>query len=179
VFWTLRRVAISMFVIAHLCAVTLWIVPPCALKQRSVLYLAYYMMPLGLWQYWGMFAPNPMLHTVAVEASVIDSRGLMHRFEFPKEAAMSLWEAAWRYRHSKYAANFSLKEEFKAHREYAARHVLRQLHLSPEAFPVDVQLYYQIWTTPPPGAPLPDPLAQPTVSQIDAYRFPTMQEALP
>lgn len=177
--WTLRRLAISAFVIAHLAAVTIWIVPNCAIQQRCAHYLALYLMPLGLWQYWGMFAPDPVLHTVTLEAAVVDAQGLLHTYVFPREADWSRWESSLRYRHSKYAANFSLKVEFKAHREFAARHVVRQLRLPPNAFPVDVQLYYQVRTTPPPGGPLPDPMTPPVVSTIDTYRFPTLKEVQP
>jgi hypothetical protein len=177
--WTLRRLVISAFVTAHLGAVTVWIVPPCVLKGRLLPYLAYYMLPLGQWQYWGMFAPNPVSDTVTLEAAVLDARGLLHTFAFPQESTLTPWQAFWHYRHSKYASNFSLTDEFIANREFGARHAVRALHLPAEAFPVDVQLYFQVRETPPPGGPPADPMAPPVTSPIQTYRFPTLQEVLP
>jgi hypothetical protein len=177
--WTLRRLAISAFVVGHLSAVTLWILPSCPIQHVSARAVACYLMPLGLWQYWGMFAPDPAVHSVTLEAAAVDAQGLLHTYLFPHEADRSRWDAALHYRHSKYAANFSLKQEFKAHREFAARHVLRQLKLPPSAYPVDVQLYYQVQLTPSPGGPPADPMTPREISPIETYRFPTPEEALP
>jgi hypothetical protein len=176
--WTLKRLEISAIVVFHLVAVTTWIVPDCELHRRLVGSAAYYLMPLGQWQYWGMFAPDPLRDTVTLEALVLDAKGLLHTFAFPQEGNRSIWDAAWHYRHSKYAANFALKDEFKAHREFAARHAVRQLHLPPEEFPVEVRLVYQIKPTPPPGT-LPDPMTPQTSSVIESYLFPTLEEVLP
>jgi hypothetical protein len=148
---------ISAFVTAHLGAVAVWILPPCPLKGRLLPYLAYYMLPLGQWQYWGM----------------------LHTFAFPQESTLTPWQAFWHYRHSKYASNFSLTDEFIANREFGARHAVRALRLPAEAFPVEVQLYYQVRPTPPPGGPPADPMTPPVTSPIKTYRFPTLQEVMP
>jgi hypothetical protein len=169
---------ISAFVIFHLAAVTLWIMPTCVIKARFLAIAAYYVLPLAQWQYWGMFAPDPVHNTVTLEAVVLDANSIFHSFAFPCEASRSRLNATLHYRHSKYAANFSNKVEFLAHREFAARHVIRQLRLPADAFPVQVQLMFRVWPTPPPGT-LPDPMLQPTLQVIDTFRFPTLQEALP
>jgi hypothetical protein len=57
--------------------------------------------------------------------------------------------------------------------------VIRQLHLPKDAFPVEVQLMYEVQPSPPPGGPLPDRMAAATHVPIETYRFPTLQEALP
>jgi hypothetical protein len=176
---TLKRLAISAFVVAHLSMVTLWIVPPCALKSLCLNSMVYYMMPLGQWQYWGMFSPDPVKDTVMLEAVVLDAKGLLHTYSFPTEQDWSVWGASLHYRHSKYAANCSLKEEFKAQREFAARYVTRQLKLPEDAFPVEVQIMYKVKPSPPPGGPLPDPMTPLTHLPIETYRFPTLQETRP
>jgi hypothetical protein len=177
--WTLKRWLISLFVAFHVLAVIVWIIPACAIKQRLMLRLAPYMLPLGHWQYWGMFAPNPIQDTMTVEAVVKDARGILRIFSFPKEADLSTWQKMVRFRHSKYTANFLLKDEFMAHREFAARHAIRRLGVPAEAFPVTVQLLFQIQPTPPPGGPPRDPMAPSVPSVIDTYEFPSLQEVLP
>jgi hypothetical protein len=179
VFWTLRRLIISAFVVAHLGAVAIWILPACPLKIRCLPYLVYYMMPLGQWQYWGMFAPDPVRDATMLEAVVLDAHGLLHTFSFPKESELTPWQAMWRYRHSKYAANYALKDEFIANREFGARHVVRSLGLPADAFPVDVQFLFRIRPSPPPGGPPADPMTPTTTLTIESYRFPTLQEVLP
>jgi hypothetical protein len=87
--WTARRLLISAFVVFHFGATIIWIMPPCVIRQRTIKTLAYYMMPLGLWQTWAMFAPDPIRETLTLEADVTDARGLRHRFEFPRVGDLS------------------------------------------------------------------------------------------
>src|SRR5438874_2588471 len=84
--WTARRVAISAFVVVHMSATLVWVMPGCPIRGRCFNLASYYILPLGLWQYWGMFAPDPMSHTFTLEAEVVDANGLRSRFVFPKLA---------------------------------------------------------------------------------------------
>jgi hypothetical protein len=172
--WTLQRCLISAFVVAHFGMVALWILPPSPLKLRTMGVSACYLMPLGQWQYWAMFSPDPVHDTVKLEGLALDAKGLLHNFAFPTEEERSILNAALHYRHSKYMSNFSHKIEFKAHREFAARHVVRQLDLPDDAFPLTVQLVYRIRPSPPPGGPIPDPMAPITTVVLDTYQFASM-----
>ena len=87
--WTARRLAISAFLIGHMGAVSIWVLPPCPIQRRCAGTLAYYILPLGLWQYWGMFAPDPVRDTLMLEAEAIDVRGIRYNFAFPKLADYS------------------------------------------------------------------------------------------
>ena len=176
--WTARRLAISAFLIGHMGAVSIWVLPPCPIQRRFAGSLAYYILPLGLWQYWGMFAPDPVRDTLMLEAEAIDVRGIRYNFAFPRLADYSRWEGTFRFRHAKYAANMG-GEESAAQREFAARHVIRQLGLPAEAFPVDVQLRYQVRLTPPPGEPPADPMTPTQPHPIESYRFPNLEEVGP
>ena len=42
------------------------------------------MLPLGLWQWWAMFAPEPINETFVLDAEVIDAKGMRHIHEFPR-----------------------------------------------------------------------------------------------
>lgn len=176
--WNLRRLGLSAFILAHLAAVVLWNLPDCALRDRLAGWTAYYLMPTGQWQGWDMFAPDPVRDTVALRAVVRDARGMLHNYDFPRMADRSRWEALWGFRHSKFASNLA-SDKAVAYREFAARHVLRALGLPPAAYPADVELYYQLWRTPPIGVE-PDPTPPPPEHVVlQLYRFPTFAEAQP
>ncbi len=83
--WTARRLVISAFVIFHLSALIIWTSPACYIKdslQNPV--FQYYVLPLGLWQWWAIFAPDPVRDTVVLDAEVVDAKGIRHIYEFPR-----------------------------------------------------------------------------------------------
>jgi hypothetical protein len=150
--WTARRLAISAFLVFHVAANVIWVLPQCPIRQQFAPALRYYILPLGLWQFWAMFAPDPIRDTVVLDAEVIDINGVRYAFAFPRLADYNWWQGIPRFRYSKYAANL-VADEFTLPRKFAARHVLRRLKLPAEVFPVTVHLMYQLRSTPPPGSP--------------------------
>lgn len=176
--WTARRLAISAFVIFHLSGTLAWIIPASPLKQAVMPAFRCYMIPLALWQSWWMFAPDPMRDTATLESEVIDAQGMRHLFEFPRVAELPWWQKLPRFRHPKFTCNLML-DEFKVQREFTARHVMRQLKLRPEAYPVHVSLYCQLREPPPPGQPYSDPLATPKLHTIGTFDFASLDEVQP
>jgi hypothetical protein len=144
--------AISAFLVFHLTATVVWNIPESPLRQWLMPAFRSYMLPLGLWQSWWMFAPDPMRVTAILESEVIDAQGMRYIHEFPRVAALPWWQKLPRFRHPKFTCNLML-DEFAVQREFTARHVLRQLAMKPEAFPVHVSLYCQIKEPPLPGQP--------------------------
>jgi hypothetical protein len=175
--WRAKRLLISAFVLAHTAAVAIWNMPTCPIRERLVPTLAYYMFPLGLWQNWTMFAPDPVQHTYTLQAAAIDKNGFIYEFKFPKTQDFGVIEAVTRVRHSKFTSNVG-PDDSGLYRELAARHVVRALKLPPEVFPVDVELQYLVRESPPPGS-APDPMQVTYVQPIRAYRYPTFEEAHP
>jgi hypothetical protein len=147
--WTARRLVISTFLLLHLAANVIWILPAGAIRQQFSPWARNYILPLGLWQFWAMFAPDPMRETITLEAEVIDANGVRYAFAFPRLGDYNWWRGIPRFRYSKYAANLS-SDEFALPRQFAARHVLRKLSLPAEVYPVSVHLMYQLHPTPPP-----------------------------
>ena len=176
--WTARRLAISAFLIFHLTATLVWVLPVSPLRQALEPAFRPYMIPLGLWQSWWMFAPDPMRVTATLESEVIDAQGMRHVFEFPKVADLPWWRKLPRFRHPKFTCNL-LGDEFKAQREFTARHVVRQLGLRPEAYPVHVSLYCQVLEPPPPGQAYRDPMQTPKLHALGTYDFACPQEVQP
>ncbi len=176
--WRWKRAGLSAVIVAHLAAVILWNLPKCALRERCAGWTQYYLMPTGQWQGWDMFAPDPVRDTVALEAVVRDRHGMLRRYEFPRNADKGVWDALKGFRHSKFLGLMSVPEAV-AYREFAARAVLRDLAVTPASYPADVELYYDLTRTPPPGAGPADPLARPEHVVLQVYRFPTYEEAQP
>lgn len=173
--WTAQRLGISAFLIAHLAALAVYNLPACFLRERLFPYASTYLIPLGLWQTWAMFAPNPTQCEMTVEAIAIDSTGIQRSFAFAKMTDFSLLRAAPRVRHSKYASNLG-DESCSAIRECAARHVVRQLQIPEDAFPVQVELFHQVRETPPLGEGPIDPM-KPTIPRtIKTYRFESVED---
>jgi hypothetical protein len=175
--WRFQRLAISAFLVFHVAMLAAWNLPNCPLRERCADLAAYYLYPLGLWQSWGMFAPNPQGHTIMLEAIAIDKNGILYNFAFPKMSDYTFWERVPRARHPKFASYFG-SDEFAANREVAARHVVRQLNIPPDSFPVEVELQFQVKETPPPGK-VPDPMAPPVIQPIKAYRYPRWEDPRP
>ena len=169
-----RRMAISAFLMLHLAALAVWNIPNCVLRQRFMPTARLYIYPLALWQNWSMFAPDPMRHTITLEASAIDSKGMVYTYAFPKMADFGFWESMPKVRHGKFIAYMS-GEEFAENRQVAANHALRQLKVPPENYPVELELQYQVKETPPPGQ-VPDPLRPSKTHPLQTFRISTWEE---
>lgn len=176
--WTLRRLALSAFLVVHMTATAIWVMPPCPIRARCIGTAIYYMYPLGLWQYWGMFAPDPVRNSVTLEAEVVDARGLRHTFAFPKVADYGAWHRVPRFRHMKFAYNLGTPDS-SFEQEIAARHAVRQLELPSEAFPLDVHLIHLLRPVPPPGSPPVDPMALPQRELVCSHQFNSLDEVRP
>jgi hypothetical protein len=174
------RLVISAFVLFHLSALAIWTLPNCQIKDRfqHTIY-PYYMLPLGLWQWWAIFAPDPMRDTVVLDAEVVDSKGIRHVYEFTRLADLPWWKKIPGYRHPKFTGNMGTDEYVKA-RHFTARHVVRQLGLGAEAFPLWVSLYFTIKASPAPGATAAaDPMAPPRNQMIERFEFASLAEVRP
>jgi hypothetical protein len=177
--WTARRVAISAFVLLHLSALMIWTMPDCAIKDRFQAPYRYYMLPLGLWQWWAIFAPDPLRENRVLEAEVIDAKGLIHIHEFTKIGDLSVWQKTSRYRNPKFTDNMMTGGEYGRQREFTARHVVRQLGLREDAFPLTVSLYAKVNDVPPEGVTVADKMVAPRIHMIERFQFASLKEVYP
>ena len=176
--WTARRLLVSAFLVVHLSAVAIINLPACALRQALHLPACCYLVPIGLDQAWGMFAPNPVMHPTALEVSTVDAKGIHRDFAVPRLADFSVWRAIPRVRFSKFTANCTLASNV-AMREFAVRHAIRQLQIPADAFPVEAHLMVQVRETPPLGDPARDPMMPPIPQLLQSYQFPALAEVMP
>jgi hypothetical protein len=176
--WTARRLGLSAFVIFHVWGLMLWTMPPCAIKERFQSPYRYYMLPLGLWQWWAIFAPDPIRSTLTLNAEVVDAKGMRRVYEFPRIGDLPWWQKIPRYRHPKFTTNM-VSAEYAKHREFTSRHVVRQLGLGDEAFPLWVSLYFEVKDSPPLGTGDVDPMAPAKTQVLDRFQFQSLKEVRP
>jgi hypothetical protein len=176
--WTARRLAISAFVIFHLSALIIWTLPHCAIKDRFIAPYKYYVLPLGIWQWWAIFAPDPVRDNQILEAEVIDAKGIRHIHEFTKIGDMPWWQKIFRYRDAKFTGNM-MNPEYIKQRALTARHAVRQLGLEENLFPLWVTLYVKISGTPPAGTVDIDPMAPPRIEVLERVEFASLKEVRP
>jgi hypothetical protein len=97
---SLKRGAISIFILFHLIAITCWAVPatfpPLAVIRELV---RPYMQWTGLFQAWDTFAPNPKSINIYVKTAVITRDRHIHVWAFPRMEELSYGE---RYREERY-----------------------------------------------------------------------------
>ena len=168
--WTAMRLAVSSFLVFHLTATASLESSRFSLKSKVLPAFRPYMLPLGLWQCWWMFAPDPMGDTAVLETEVIDAKGTRHVFEFTKVADLPWWKKLPKFRHPKFTCNLMM-QEYAVQREFAARYALRQLNLPPEAYPARVSLYCRITPSPPPAQSSADASCAQAAAQPGSLRF--------
>ena len=162
--WTAWRIVISAYIVFHLVGIVVWNVPDSPLKQTLVPAFKQYMLRLGLWQSWWMFAPDPMGETAVLESEVIDAQGTRHLYAFPKVADLPWWRKLPRFRHPKLTSNLML-EEYAPLREFTARYTVR--------------LYCNLKEPPPPGRPYVDPFQPARMHTLGVYNFASNHEVQP
>jgi hypothetical protein len=168
--WNAHRLAISAFLILHLSAVGIINLPDSALRQRLSEPVFNYLVPIGLDQAWGMFAPNPVMHPMELEIVTTDKDGILRMFAFPKMTDFSVWRAIPRVRHSKFTSNCGLSER-PSHREVAAKYALRRLNVPAASYPIEAEVIFKVHETPPPGQPSRDPMKPPVPQSLQTFRF--------
>ena len=74
----------------------------------------YYVLAHGMWQWWAIFAPDPVRNTIVLDAEIVDAKGMRHIFEFPRIAELPWWQKIARYRQPKFTGNMANPEYFVA-----------------------------------------------------------------
>lgn len=173
--WKLRKAAISAFILVHISATLIWVLPDCPIRTATIAASRYYMLPLGLWQYWGMFAPDPIRQTLTLEAEVVDAQGLRHHFDFPRAGGSSLVEGFLRARHPKFASNLA-EADLETTRGLTARYAVRKLDLSARAFPLDAYLVHKVKPSPALGDAVDDQFVDSRQVVISVSHFESLEE---
>lgn len=102
----MKRVAISVFLLFHLFAITCWCIPinsPLIAACRKM--IRPYMVWTGLFQTWDTFAPAPKSTNGYIEGIVIYKNGHTRNWQFPRMEQLSLTERYYKERYRKFVEN--------------------------------------------------------------------------
>jgi len=144
------RAAINLFLLWHLYALTIWLLPQSALRESCVQTVTPYMTFTGLMQSWTMFSPDPSKLDMYVEARITYANGQERSWTYPRMINLGYIE---RYRHERFRKFIELAhlEDNRMIWPSVARYAARVNNHYPHNPPVDVQLIRHFRFTPPPG----------------------------
>ncbi len=152
--WWLRR-AINLFIVWHLFALFIWLVPSqSAIVQACVGTVRPYMIMTAFAQSWSMFSPNPDHLDVFLEAKITYANGQVKFWEYPRMAHMSY---AKKYEEERWRKMIEVVTHGGNHELWPslARYAARVNNPDPHNLPVKVELIQHSRLIPPPGQPIP------------------------
>lgn len=147
------RALLSAFIMFHILAIFSWSLPIQSLivsnfKER----ITAYMLAFSLFQNWDMFAPDPPMSNIHVDAEITFRNGETRVWKFPRMNELGLVEKYYKERYRKYANDhLRVDDGNSALRVDAARFVAR-LNNQPSNPPVKVALQ-RSWSDIRPPAP--------------------------
>lgn len=165
---------VQAFVYFHLFAIIVWSIPrpreelvtgkePPQGNEHLILlnnrYLQegpvkYYLQCTGLWQYWDMFAPDPLKIDVFMDANVTYSDGTVSTFEYPRMVKMGFGSRYFNERYRKFFERVN-----GVHLEYLwepiAFRIAQKMDVRPGNPPVQVELVRHWLPVSAPGEPQP------------------------
>jgi hypothetical protein len=146
------RVLINAFILWHLFALTIWLLPESALRESCIGVVSPYMTLTGFMQSWGMFAPNPAGVEFYIEARVTYADGRVRRWVYPRMVDMGYIE---RYRRERFRKLIEMAnpDENRVVWPSLARYAARRNNTDPRNPPVSVAMVRHFRAIPPPGLP--------------------------
>src|SRR5205823_4872612 len=146
------RLAINVFVLWQLFALTIWLLPESELRRDCVGVITPYMTFTGLMQSWNMFSPEPSKLDMYVEARITYAKGPVRSWIYPRMTRLGYVERYWHERFRKFIELAHLDQNQMVWPSLA-RYPARVNNLYPGNPPVQVQLVRHFRFTPPPGVP--------------------------
>jgi hypothetical protein len=144
------RVLVNAFILWHLFALTIWLLPQCALRQDCIALVTPYMTYTGFMQGWTMFSPNPANMDLYVEARITYADGRVRGWNFPRMVRLGYLDRYRQERWRKLIENGHLDENQMVWPSLA-RYAARRNNLYPGNPPVSVALVRHFRPIPPPG----------------------------
>jgi len=144
------RILINAFILWHLSALTIWLLPESALRRNCIGLVSPYMTWTGFMQSWSLFSPNPAPTEVYVEARITDADGRVRSWVYPRMVNMGYLE---RYRRERFRKLIEMAhpDENSMVWPSLARYAARRNNIDPRHPPVSVALVRHFRAIPPPG----------------------------
>jgi hypothetical protein len=144
------RMLVNAFILWHLFALTIWLLPESQLRRNFIGLVSPYMTSTGLMQSWAMFAPNPPSVDVFVEARIAFANGQVRDWSYPRLGDPGLLDWYRNERFYKLIENGHMDENRMVWPSLA-RYAARRNNSDPRNPPVSVALVRHFGTIPPPG----------------------------
>jgi hypothetical protein len=141
---TIKHIAINMFLLFHIVAITCWCIPldsPLIVNFRNL--VRPYMLWSGLFQGWDMFAPSPRNINSYIEAIVIFNNGRTQTWKFPRLEQLSFAQRQFKERYRKFAENVQKDANSVLWPDVARR--IARLHNNPSD-PPTIVLLVRYWS---------------------------------
>ena len=145
-----RRLLLSLYIAFHIAATLLWVLPRTELRQRLDRLTDAYINHVGLYQNWGMFAPEPSRLNFYLSAVVTYQDGSQREWTWPRMDELDMLTRYQRERFRKYA-EYVRQDAYAYLWPSLARFVARVGDDTPGNPPVRVQLWRHWWFVPPPA----------------------------
>jgi hypothetical protein len=145
------RAAINAFILWHLFALTIWLMPISSALRRSCVHLVHpYMVFTGFAQNWNMFSPNPSDLDLYWEARITYANGQVQNWNFPRMTDLGYVE---RYRRERFRKmiEFANPDGNRAVWPSLAKYAAQRNDTDPRNRPVAVELVRHFRIVPPPG----------------------------
>jgi len=150
-----KETLISVFILFHLVCLIYAATPSSGYLWRVIsLPLQHYVNMTGLWQAWGMFAPDPRSFQCYLDAEIRYADGTQKIWEFPRMEKLSQWQRFRMERYRKWVNDNLRDENQKILWDDAARFVARRNNAIPGNPPVTITLIRH-WKMPTPLVPPP------------------------
>ncbi|MDQ2732871.1 MAG: hypothetical protein M3Y56_14525, partial [Armatimonadota bacterium] len=98
---TRKKAILSLFILFHLTTIFIWTLPDSYIRQVGMPLVWDYIDGMGLWQEWGMFAPDPSNLNMYIFARVQQSDGSTWEYWLPQLDKMNLVD---RYQNNRFRA---------------------------------------------------------------------------
>jgi len=150
------RIAVSTFVAFHLFAIVAWCMPldtPLTLAVRGL--IRPYMVWIGLFQKWDMFAPDPSKLNNYVSAVVTHADGQTSVWNFPRMQDLGILDKYTKERYRKFANDNLRIDSFAPLWPDCARYIARMNNRTASSPPLIVELVRHWSLVPPPDGTLP------------------------
>jgi hypothetical protein len=144
-----KRAALNVFIAFHLVALFLWGLPDGSFRKYAARPFQNYIVNMGLWHIWGMFAPKPLDINFDVRATVKYKDGTTAEWIAPRMEELPHTQRVPRERFRKWRERIRA-DEFKMIWDDAAHWIARQMNRDPQNPPVEVKMT-RWWTR------IPDP----------------------
>jgi hypothetical protein len=152
-----RKTLISLFIIWHIFAVSVWLLSPGAVNFYLSKIVAPYMQITGFWQNWTMFSPNPLRDDYYVQAQITYADGVTRNWNIPRMHDMGMIEKYQKERFRKMVENAGGSSN-KTMYPFLARYAMIENDRGPATYPATVKLvrYWRFIAPPNPGWRTPD-----------------------